>query len=342
MNHLFLWPEISLTLFDGGAADGGAADATTPIENSGMQAGPQDTPGSSRRAKTSGGKGQESHSDNLENILFGKQEEQQAEKGLADSVAGNPKDVAAPEEGKPIETQKEKRAKFKELVNGEFKDIYTAEMDRIIKRRFRETKEIQEKLEAQQPVLDTLMARYRIADGDIAKLQNALDQDDALWAEQADEAGMSIEQYKAFRKMQRENMALRAAQAAQEREQKAAQQVQGWLKEAEEMRGDYPDFDLAAESNSSEFLSMLKSGVPVRVAYEVLHLGDIKVDIARNAAKQAEKNVVDGIRAKGSRPAENGVSSQNAFTVKEDPSRWTKAEMEEVERRVRRGETIRL
>ena len=87
---------------------------------------------------------------------------------------------------------------------------------------------------------------------------------------------------------------------------------------------------------------MLKAGVPVQHAYEVIHMDEIKAGVAQSTARQTEKQVVDGIRAKGNRPAENGTSSQSAFTVKDDPHKWTKQDRAEVARRVARGETIKL
>ena len=71
-------------------------------------------------------------------------------------------------------------------------------------------------------------------------------------------------------------------------------------------------------------------------------MDEIKAGVAQNTARKTEKQVVDGIRAKGSRPAENGTSSQSAFTVKDDPHKWTKQDRAEVARRVARGETIKL
>ena len=67
-------------------------------------------------------------------------------------------------------------------------------------------------LSQQKPILDMLMQRYKIGDGDLSKLSAAIENDDAYWSEAAEEAGMSVEQYKQFQKLQRENLALRQAQ----------------------------------------------------------------------------------------------------------------------------------
>ena len=239
-------------------------------------------------------------------------------------------------------TLEDRRKAFQELVNGEYKDIYTEETQRIIDRRFREARNLEERAAKQQPVIDMLMQRYKIADGDLGKLAAAVENDNAYWSEAAEEAGMSVEQYKQFQKLQRENDALLRAQRMRQSQQAAQQQLQKWYSEGEQVKAVYPDFDLGTESKNPQFISMLKAGVPVQHAYEVIHMDEIKAGVAQSTARQTEKQVVDGIRAKGNRPAENGTSSQSAFTVKDDPHKWTKQDRAEVARRVARGETIKL
>lgn len=155
--------------------------------------------------------------------------------------------------------------------------------------------------------------------------------------------GRDLEDYVARRWMEETGKKVRRLQAMRQNQQAAQQQLQKWYSEGEQVKAVYPSFDLAAESKNPQFLSMLKAGVPVQHAYEVVHMDEIKAGVAQNTARRTEKQVVDGIRAKGNRPAENGTSSQSAaFTVKDDPHKWTKKDRAEVARRVARGETIKL
>ena len=153
---------------------------------------------------------------------------------------------------------------------------------------------------------------------------------------------MTVEQYKKFQKLQRDNEQLIREQQMRQGQENANRQVQAWYQQAEALKATYPSFDLAAESQNPQFLSMLKSGVPVQHAYEVVHMEEIKAAERQLAAKAAEKQVTANVRARGSRPAENGTNSQGAFTIKNDPSKWSKADREEVKRRVRNGEKIIL
>lgn len=333
---------IRLDLFDGGAAAGGdGAGAAAPASQNGdgAKGGSQAAPGSTRRGK----------SGEFQNVLFGKQSAPAAagdgggqEGQQQSSVAGSDKDKQ-PGVTTTSDTLEARRKAFQDLVNSEeYKEIYTEETQRIINRRFRETQNLEQQVARNQPLIDMLMQRYKISDGDIGKLTAAIENDDAYWSEAAEEAGMSVEQYKQFQKLQRENAALMRDQQQRRSQQAAQQQLQKWYGEAEQVKGVYPSFDLNAEVKNQQFLSMLKSGVPMQHAYEVVHLDDIKAGVAKMQAKATERQVVDGIRAKGARPQENGTTSQSAFTVKDDVSKLTKSERAEIARRVARGEIIKF
>ena len=55
-----------------------------------------------------------------------------------------------------------------------------------------------------------------------------------------------------------------------------------------------------------------------------------------------EKQVVDGIRAKGARPAEVGMTSSSGFIIKDDASKLTRQDRAEIARRATMGEKIRF
>jgi hypothetical protein len=336
--------DINLSLFDGAATGGGDGTGAAASGQAGDSAkgGSQAAPGSTRRGKSTGEFG---------NVLFGKQETPAAAGGDSSSsgtgqqqssVAGSDKDKQ-PGVTTTSDTLEARRKAFQDLVNSEeYKDIYTEETQRIINRRFRETQNLEQQVARNQPLIDMLVQRYKISDGDIGKLTAAIENDDAYWSEAAEEAGMSVEQYKQFQKLQRENAALMRDQQQRRSQQATQQQLQKWYGEAEQVKGVYPSFDLNAEVKNQQFLSMLKSGVPMQHAYEVVHLDDIKAGVAKMQAKATERQVVDGIRAKGARPQENGTTSQSAFTVKDDVSKLTKSERAEIARRVARGEIIKF
>ncbi|HWQ51083.1 MAG TPA: hypothetical protein VN369_04695 [Terriglobales bacterium] len=296
------------------------------------QAGENTVPGGGRRAK----------SGDTKNVVYGKPEKSpehpQGERGdrchTADEgsrasgsnlgilkgappTAQNPLVATGKEQQEQI-TPEERREKFRKLISTEYKDLYAEEFQEAFNRRFKGHKAMTERLQTQQPVIEALCARYGIADGDMAKLKNALEREAAGGAEKAPQAPDAA--------------ALKAARTGQA----AMGQLARWAGEGETMKTDYPDFDLAREAKNPRFLAMLRSGVPVRHAYEVLHLGDIVQGVAR----VTEKRVVDGIRARGARPPENGMSSGSGIIVKSDVSRLTRADRAEIAKRALQGEKI--
>ncbi len=310
--------DISLRLFDG---EGGGAEAPAQGET---QAGA----GNTRQSKSGA----------LSDVKYGKQPEAETQTEV--------QSAAETEKVKDVETTSDaleaKKKAFRELINGEYKDLYTQETQRMIDRRFKEARENEKRMKAYQPVLDTLMERYGIEDGDAKRLMEAVDNDHAYWSEAAEAAGMSEDQYKAFRQLKRENAELLRAQKAQQQEALIRAQGEKWFKEAEAMKANpmYQNFDLAQELQNQEFLSLLQAGTPMEHAYKVMHLDELMANAVQQAAVSTEKKVADSVRAKGSRPSENGTNSNSAFVTKTDPSKLTRADFEEIERRVARGERI--
>lgn len=304
MKHFFV-KAMCLFLFDGGAsgASGGAGE------------------GGAETGGTNGGTDVAQQSKTGE-VVYGKQ-------------------TAAPDAG-----EQDQRASFKDLINGDYKADFDAEVQRIVGERLKKVKDQGrivadqgKALNAQQPILDALSLRYGTAPGDIEALRSAVDRDNSLWEQAAEEAGMSVEQYRQYQQMQQENARLRAAQEDYYARQRSEQQLHSWMDQAEAMKQDplLADFDLPTEINTNpDFLALLQRGVSVEQAYKVLHMDDF----LSKATAQAEKTVTDNIRARGARPQENGAAPKSAVVVKDDVSKLTPADRAEIARRAAMGETI--
>lgn len=259
--------------------------------------------------------------------------------GDSGGAQGETSAETAPAAGEQQKTGEQLREEFSGLIKGEYKDQFASEVQAIINRRFKETKDLQERLSAQQPVLDKLMARYNIQSGDVSELDRAIDADGTLWEQAAEDAGMTVEQYRRVQNMELENMRLKRAQQESFARQMAQKQVESWSQQAQEIKAEYESFDLEAELQNPAFKAMLKAGAPMRNAYEALHMGDIKAGVARKASEAREKQVTDNIRARGQRPTEGGGSGAG-ITYSSDPSKLTAKEREELARRAERGEKI--
>lgn len=327
--------EVDLQLFNGAAGGAGAAGggegAAQGTDGALSKAGANSGSGSSRRSKTGA----------FDNVVFGKQEDAPATETATDPAAGG----NAEGNGKRgIETTSDtleaKRKAFRDMVNGEYKDVYTEETQGIINRRFKESKALEESLNAQKPILDMLMQRYQIGDGDMAKLQAAIEEDNSYWAEAAEAQGLTVEQYKANMKLMRENAELKAAEERRRGEQAAQQQFAQWTRDAESVKAMYPAFDLQTEMQNGHFRDLLKKGLPMQQAFELIHMDEIRNAAAKNAAQTASEQMAANIKARAARPSENGTSSKSAVIVKNDVHNLTRADRAEAARQALRGKKI--
>lgn len=335
---------VILSLFDGGAAAAGAAAGASGGAE-GCASAQGDTTNASSSTTRKGKTGE------YANVVFGKQETHDDTGASSGEPKGEGAKMQQHDAGAAGKGGEDLKKEFLDLVNGKYKDVYTAEMQRIINRRFGEEKAKDKKIADSQPIIDTLMRHYGVTDGDMSKLRAAFEGDAALnsvlYNAEAESMGMSVEQYREYARMQQENEALKRQEEDRQRQQKADETYNDWIRQASELvgtadaPGEYPDFDLKREvAENPRFIAMLRAGVPVKDAYEVSHLGDIQARSAAKAAAEMEKRVMDNVRAKGMRPNENGTTSQPGVIVKSDPSKFTKADRAEIARRVRRGERI--
>lgn len=327
--------DINLRLFDGAA---GAAPA------GGEGGAPQEGVGATPKAEVRGTRGGSRRgSGEFDNVVFGKQEDASAAETAAPD-AGETKDKGVSKSGVETtsDTREAKMKAFKEMIEGEYKNEYTEMFQQTFNRRFKETKGMEETIAAQKPVLDILMQKYGIADGDMGKLQAAIEEDSNMWEDAAEQAGLTVEQYKAMQKLERENAELKAIRQRQQGEQMAQQKLNQWYAEGEKLKELYPTFDFRAETADRDFLGMLKAGLSVQQAYELKHMDEIKENAAKAAAQTAGEQMKARIQSKAARPAENGTSSQSAAIVKNDVHTLTRAERAEIARRAQRGEKIRF
>lgn len=235
-----------------------------------------------------------------------------------------------------------REAEFERLIKGEYKDLYDARMQETIQKRLRGSKEIVDKYNALAPTLDILARKYGIDASDVEALSNAIEEDDSYWEEEALEKGMTVEQLKSIRKMERENADLRRQMEEQNVKANADRIYTQWMEQADSLKQVYPGFDLNAELGNPRFVDLIKNNVDLRTAYEVLHKDEIIPAAMQFTARQVERKIANKIISGGSRPLENGNRSQSASVVKSDVSQLSKEDRAEIIRRVARGEKIRF
>lgn len=240
-------------------------------------------------------------------------------------------------------TNIDREAEFEKLIKGEYKDLYDSRMQDTIQKRLKGQKETVDKYNALAPTLETLAKKYGVDASDIDALNKAIEEDDSYYEEEALEKGISVEQLKHFKKMEKENAELKKMQAEQTAKEAVEKRVAGWMEESKQVKAIYPQFDLKSEMQNPKFTELLRvPGVDVRTAYELTHKDEIIAGAMQFTAKTVEKKIADKIAANGARPTENGLNSQSASLTKSNVSQLSKADILDIQRKVARGERVDL
>ena len=321
MDKTIIYPMIlDLQLF----ADGGAGGAAGAGDGDGGT-GSEGATGVTATAAVSQRKGVKENP--LANVKYGTQVEEATPAAEVDNTA-------------PAE---DRNAKFEALIKGEYKDLYDAKVQDTIKKRFKdnqEQKETVEKYNALTPTIEMLAKKYGVDPADIAALNKAIEEDDSYYEEEALEKGVTVEQLKEIRKMEKENAELKRQMEEQNRRDNANKLYAQWMEQEQQTKAVYPNFSLRTEMQNPKFVELLRSNIDVQTAFEVIHKDEIIPAAMQYTAKQVEQKIANKIIANGARPVENGNSSQGASLTKSDVSQLTKADRAEVNRRVLRGEKI--
>lgn len=257
---------------------------------------------------------------------------------LANVVYG--KQVEAPAAGEAQTADNDRNARFEALIKGEFKDLYDQRIQDTIKRRLKGNEETVQRYNQLSPVLDLLAGKYGVDAQDIAALTKAIEEDDAFYEDEALERGLSVQQVKQIRKMERENAQLKAQMQQQQSQKQADALYASWMEQSNEVKQVYPSFDLQTELQNEQFRQLLRNNIPIRTAFEVIHKDDIIPAAMQFTARQVEQKVANSVLAGQKRPAEGAMGNRSASRTKSDVSQLTDADMAEINRRVLRGERI--
>lgn len=255
-----------------------------------------------------------------------------AQPGMGSNTAA----PAQPQEGQQADAPQ--KPSFDELIKGEYKKDFNDRVSKIVGRRL---KAAEAERDATRPIMALLQQRYNIADGDgmYAAVQRALESDNDYWQSAADKAGMTAEQYRTLMAAQARNRDLQARLDAQLTEQRKNDAMRQLMAEAERVRAQYPGFDLEAELSTTPKLGeLLRNGIDMLTAYQVCH----QADMLQAAQKAGEVRTANAVRSNQARPVENGTGGGQAAKLGADPSKWTKSQFRDVQKRVMRGERIVL
>ena len=251
-------------------------------------------------------------------------------------------------EGK-TKSPEERREAFGELLRGEYADLTEELMQNAVTEATRRL----EASPAMKGLMQALQEKYGTDANDLVALteavRNGAVKDDAYYEKLAMEKGVSTRTARELDKLESQNKHLtEQQQMIQQMERQRVQQARiaelqaGWDREAEQLKAQYPDFNMAEVLANPEVEKMMRSGVSMTNAYRSAYFDHILKQQQAATARQVEQGVVNRMQQRNARPGENGTRPGGAVQTKIDVSHMSRKEMEEMEKRVMRGEVITL
>lgn len=353
---------VNLQLFAEGCGDGGAAAAAASAADAAQEVQePALRPAEERLARRSGvlkrssreegspSQSAQSAASSPEGGALGSEEKSELDEEAAEDqneVEG--KDGEEKGEGK-TKSPEERRKAFGELLRGEYADLTEELMQNAVTEATRRL----EASPAMKGLMQALQEKYGTDANDLVALteavRNGAVKDDAYYEKLAMEKGVSTRTARELDKLESQNKHLtEQQQMIQQMERQRAQQARiaelqaGWDREAEQLKAQYPDFNMAEVLANPEVEKMMRSGVSMTNAYRSAYFDHILKQQQAATARQVEQGVVNRMQQRNARPGENGTRPGGAVQTKIDVSHMSRKEMEEMEKRVMRGEVITL
>lgn len=353
---------VNLQLFAEGCGDGGAAAAAASAADAAQEVQePALRPAEERLARRSGvlkrssreegspSQSAQSAASSPEGGALGSEEKSELDEEAAENqneVEG--KDGEEKGEGK-TKSPEERRKAFGELLRGEYADLTEELMQNAVTEATRRL----EASPAMKGLMQALQEKYGTDANDLVALteavRNGAVKDDAYYEKLAMEKGVSTRTARELDKLESQNKHLtEQQQMIQQMERQRVQQARiaelqaGWDREAEQLKAQYPDFNMAEVLANPEVEKMMRSGVSMTNAYRSAYFDHILKQQQAATARQVEQGVVTRMQQRNARPGENGTRPGGAVQTKIDVSHMSRKEMEEMERRAMRGEVITL
>lgn len=353
---------VNLQLFAEGCGDGGAAaaaasaaDAAPAVQEPALR------PAEERLARRSGvlkrsSREEDSPSQSAQSAAsspewgaLGSEEKSELDEEAAENQnEAEGKDGEEKGEGK-TKSPEERRKAFGELLRGEYADLTEELMQNAVTEATRRL----EASPAMKGLMQALQEKYGTDANDLVALteavRNGAVKDDAYYEKLAMEKGVSTRTARELDKLESQNKHLtEQQQMIQQMERQRVQQARiaelqaGWDREAEQLKAQYPDFNMAEVLANPEVEKMMRSGVSMTNAYRSAYFDHILKQQQAATAQQVEQGVVNRMQQRNARPGENGTRPGGAVQTKIDVSHMSRKEMEEMEKRVMRGEVITL
>ena len=328
-----------------GAAEGGAAEAAPPA----VQA-PALRPAQERLARRSGAlKGKAAGGEKLPQPPAGGSPLKEGASGSESDPAEAEKHQEPAKEPKAEKTPEERRRAFGEMVQGEYNDVFQEMMQRAIDKATENIRQNPQVARLTQALANAYGVDTDDMDGLIEAVENGRVKDEKYYEDLAQQRGVSVKTARELDKMESDlkrsntrNAQLQAMQQEATRQQRVSQIQAQWEAQAAHLKTQYPDFELQEVLANEQVADLMRRGVSLPDAYRAAYFDHIMQQATAQTAQKVEQGVAARIQQRASRPGENGTRPGGAVTTHVDVASMSRRQLEDLERRARRGEKITL
>lgn len=328
-----------------GAAEGGAAEAAAPAVQE-----PALRPAQERLARRSGAlKGKAAGGEKLPQPPAGGSPLKEGASGSESDPAEAEKHQEPAKEPKAEKTPEERRRAFGEMVQGEYSDVFQEMMQRAIDKATENIRQNPQVARLTQALANAYGVDTDDMDGLIEAVENGRVKDEKYYEDLAQQRGVSVKTARELDKMESDlkrsntrNAQLQAMQQEAARQQRVSQIQAQWEAQAAQLKTQYPDFELQEVLANEQVADLMRRGVSLPDAYRAAYFDHIMQQAAAQTAQKVEQGVAARIQQRASRPGENGTRPGGAVTTHVDVASMSRRQLEDLERRARRGEKITL
>lgn len=328
-----------------GAAEGGAAEAAPPA----VQA-PALRPAQERLARRSGAlKGKAAGGEKLPQPPAGGSPLKEGASGSESDPAEAEKHQEPAKEPKAEKTPEERRRAFGEMVQGEYSDVFQEMMQRAIDKATENIRQNPQVARLTQALANAYGVDTDDMDGLIEAVENGRVKDEKYYEDLAQQRGVSVKTARELDKMESDlkrsntrNAQLQAMQQEATRQQRVSQIQAQWEAQAAQLKTQYPDFELQEVLANEQVADLMRRGVSLPDAYRAAYFDHIMQQATAQTAQKVEQGVAARIQQRAGRPGENGTRPGGAVTTHVDVASMSRRQLEDLERRARRGEKITL
>ena len=328
-----------------GAAEGGAAEAAAPAVQE-----PALRPAQERLARRSGAlKGKAAGGEKLPQPPAGGSPLKEGASGSESDPAEAEKHQEPAKEPKAEKTPEERRRAFGEMVQGEYSDVFQEMMQRAIDKATENIRQNPQVARLTQALANAYGVDTDDMDGLIEAVENGRVKDEKYYEDLAQQRGVSVKTARELDKMESDlkrsntrNAQLQAMQQEATRQQRVSQIQAQWEVQAAQLKTQYPDFELQEVLANEQVADLMRRGVSLPDAYRAAYFDHIMQQATAQTAQKVEQGVAARIQQRAGRPGENGTRPGGAVTTHVDVASMSRRQLEDLERRARRGEKITL